>query len=75
MSDVPVRNLTNRLDAGDWSELAAALGVQTSIKRAVDWLACHDPALALTDIVAQDEYCHDILVDYPGELFLVYDTT
>lgn len=55
--------------------IAGAVAGHRTIKRAVDWLAAHDPPLTLADMVTQDEYSHDILVAYPGGLWLVYDST
>ena len=38
-------------------------------------LAGHTPPLGLAGMVTQDEFSHDILVAYPGGLWLVYDST
>jgi len=51
------------------------VGEHRSIKHAVDWLVAHKPPLAPVGMVTQDEFSHDILVAYPGGLWLVYDTT
>jgi hypothetical protein len=72
-------DLTVEIRAGiaaeDLSSLTGAMARQHSIKHAVDWLAAHDPPIAPAGMVTQDEFSHDILVDYPGGLWLVYDTT
>ena len=60
---------------GSLHAIAGALARQRSIKHAVDWLAAHDPPIAPAGMVTQDEFSHDILVAYPGGLWLVYDTT
>ena len=59
------------LAAADFCRLAETLARQGSIKHAVDWLAAHDPPIAPAGMVTQDEFSHDILVDYPGGLWLV----
>jgi hypothetical protein len=57
------------------SHITTALGRHRSIKEAVVWLAAHDPPIAPAGMVTQDEYSHDIIVPYPGGLWLVYDST
>lgn len=55
--------------------LTASLSRQTSIRRAIDWLTAHDPPLAPSGMVTQDEFSFDILVAYPNGLWLSYDST
>ncbi|MFO0950164.1 MAG: hypothetical protein U0835_03240 [Isosphaeraceae bacterium] len=45
-----------------------------SMRLAVDWLAAHAPRPP-SGMVTQDEYSHDVLVPYPGGLWLAYDST
>jgi hypothetical protein len=71
---IPIENRAN-LAPDVFSRLAVPLSKQHSIKNAIDWLAGHQPPLTLTDIIAQDEFSHDILVEYPGGLWLAYDTS
>jgi hypothetical protein len=71
---IPVENRAC-LAAADLSRIAGALARQRSIKHAVDWLAAHDPPIAPSGMVTQDEFSHDIIVLYASELWLVYDTT
>lgn len=71
---VPVENRA-RLEADAFARLAGALARQGSIKQAIDWLAAHERRLAPTGLVTQDEFSHDVLVAYPGGLWLVYDST
>jgi hypothetical protein len=63
------------LAPGAFAPLAGALSQHRSIKHAVDWLVRHEPPIVPTGVVTQDEYSHDILVAYPGGLWLVYDST
>jgi len=71
---IPVENRAG-LSADEFARIAAAVSGHRSVKHAVDWLAACDPPLAPTEMVTQDEYSHDILVAYPGGLWLVYDST
>ncbi len=71
---IPVENRA-ALAEDAFSRLAGVLCRQRSIKHALDWLTAHRPPLTLTDILAQDEFSHDILVEYLDGLWLVYDTS
>lgn len=55
--------------------LAGELAGLTTLERVLDWCRSRVPALAVADIVTQDEYTHDVLVPLDGERWLVYDTT
>ncbi len=70
----PIENRAG-LARGDFVRIAGSVASHNSIKHAVDWLRGHNPPLAPSGMVTQDEFSHDILVSYPGELWLVYDTT
>jgi hypothetical protein len=73
-SAIPVENRAG-LGSDEWARTAAAVARHSSIKQVVDWLATHEPPLAPSGMVTQDEYSHDILIAYPGGLWLVYDST
>jgi hypothetical protein len=71
---VPVENRA-RLSPEDFTRLATVLASQHSMKHTLEWLLSHQPPPAPSDIITQDEFSHDILVAYRGELYLVYDST
>src|SRR5262245_23918817 len=70
----PIENRAN-LSPEDFAPIAEAVAEHRSIKHAVDWLVGHRPPLVPDGMVTQDEFSHDILVAYPGGLWLVYDST
>jgi hypothetical protein len=74
MTAFPVENRA-RLPEAEFAPLAVVLAGQRSLKHAIDWLVGHRPPLAPADLVAQDEFSHDLLVEYPGGVWLVYDST
>ena len=41
----------------------------------VAWLAASGGERRIVDVVIQDEYTHDIVVRYSGDVYLVYDVT
>jgi hypothetical protein len=69
--------IENRADLAPeaFAKIAGTVASHSSIKHAVDWLRGHNPPLAPSGMVTQDEFSHDILVAYSGGLWLVYDTT
>ena len=76
MTPFPVENRA-ALPADRFAALAAAVAAHRSIKRALDWSLSQDPPVAPADVIAQDEFSHDVLVAYadaPG-CWLVYDCT
>ncbi len=70
----PIENRAH-LPAAEFDPLASALARQSSIKIALDWLSDHRPPRTVADMVTQDEFSHDIIVDYLRGLSLVYDVT
>lgn len=41
----------------------------------VRWAARQRPPRSIADVVTQDEYTHDVILAYQGDLHLVFDTT
>ena len=39
------------------------------------WVLARRPPEALTEVVVQDEFTHDVVVPWRDGLYLVYDTT
>ena len=70
----PIENRAS-LPAPQFERLTQALLQHRSIKHALDWLQSHRPPLTVSDMITQDEFSHDVLMDYPGGLCLVYDVT
>ncbi len=54
--------------------LEAAARLRT-LDEVVRWGAAERPALRVVDVVAQDEYTHDVVLGGTGGGFLVFDTT
>jgi hypothetical protein len=69
--------LENRahLPKDKFDPLAQVVAEHRSIKHALDWLQSLEPPLTFSDIVTQDEFSHDILIEYLQGLYLVYDVT
>jgi hypothetical protein len=64
-----------KLPARDLSALEQELPEQGTLLEVINWgLACRPPAL-VAEVLAQDEYTHDVVVRWRDGLVLVYDTT
>jgi hypothetical protein len=71
---VPVESRAE-LPAVEFAALAEVVSAHRSMKHVLDWALGRRPPLSLADMVTQDEFSHDFLVPYPGELWLAYDST
>ncbi len=70
----PIENRA-KLREAEFGRIAEAVASHRSMRHAIAWFVGQVPPLAPADMVTQDEFSHDILVAYPGGLWLVYDST
>jgi hypothetical protein len=57
-------------------DLAAAVAPFQTLERVLAWMRQHEIPLAKLDLVAQDEYSHDVLIPLePGPRWLVFGST
>ena len=63
-------NVAHRLD-----EVRQAVASHRNLSDVVRWLSATGSMDALSDVVTQDEFTHDITVLWGGDVFLVFDTT
>ncbi|MGL4419902.1 MAG: hypothetical protein ACRCZF_04490 [Gemmataceae bacterium] len=59
----------------EWDHLQGVLRRQTSLQRALAWFDSQTPRLVPADLIAQDEFCYDLLVPLPGGLWLSYESS
>lgn len=55
--------------------IRSVLTSQATLADVVRWSARAAPPRRLVDVIVQDEYTHDVVLDHGDGLFLVYDTT
>ena len=55
--------------------VADALARQVTLGDVMKWGLSLTPPRAPVEIVTQDEYTHDVVLELDSECFLVYDTT
>jgi hypothetical protein len=75
MAELVVVENRARLSAAVFDALRRVVQTQHTMERALAWFFAQVPPLAPEDIVAQDEFSYDLLVPYPGGLYLSYDTS
>lgn len=46
-----------------------------TLEQAMEWAFAREPRGELIDVVAQDEYTHDVVIRITPDMFLVFDTT
>lgn len=71
---IAVANLAG-LSESEFAELRQVLCQQSSMERALNWFFAMQPPLKPEDLIQQDEFSYDLLVPYPGGLYLSYDTS
>ena len=48
---------------------------QRTLGDVLAWLRGQQPPRSVTDILTQDEYTHDVVVEWADDRFLVFDAT
>lgn len=48
---------------------------QRTLGDVLAWARSEEPPRAVTEIITQDEYTHDVVVKYEEQVYLVFDTT
>jgi len=59
----------------EFARLDAELAALHMLGDVVRWAARQQPPRAIADVITQDEYTHDVVLVYQGDLHLVFDTT
>lgn len=72
--EAPVTDHAN-LEGEQFAALRSELCRHVSMERALAWFFARRPPLVPEDLVPQDEFSYDLLVPYPGGLYLSYDTS
>jgi hypothetical protein len=74
MRDVPV-TAHSRIPESETAWFTTALRAQRTLGDAFDWLRRQAPPRDVTEILTQDEYTHDVVVQWSAARFLVFDAT
>jgi hypothetical protein len=74
LREVPVRN-AGAVAPGELASFQDALKDQRTLGDVLAWLRGQNPPRSVTDILTQDEYTHDVVVQWSDHRYLVFDTT
>lgn len=77
MAGLELRDLA-ALPLDERAALAREVAPLQTLADVVAWCSRRNPPAAITDVVVQDEFTHDVVVALPalpGRLTLVFDTT
>jgi hypothetical protein len=74
MREVPVR-AAGDTPSGEVAHFQAQLRDQRTLGDVFTWLRHQNPARSVTEILTQDEYTHDVVVQWTDTRFLVFDAT
>lgn len=55
--------------------LAAELAGLETLERVIQWGLALPTERTFVDVIVQDEYCHDAVMEWDAGLFLAFDTT
>lgn len=55
--------------------IAAEIAGQRTLEDVVRWGLAQRPPRLVCEVVVQDEYTHDVVIEHPSGVFLVYDAT
>ena len=74
MREVPVRSAGN-IARDEIDSFQGQLQDQRTLGDVLAWLSAQQPPRTVTDILTQDEYTHDVVVQWSDQRYLVFDAT
>ena len=74
MREVPVTE-AGSIDRKLYDRLASQLRAQRTLGDVLSWGRGQSPPRSVTEIITQDEYTHDVVVELEAPYYLVFDTT
>ncbi|MDI1444478.1 hypothetical protein [Polyangium sp. 6x1] len=63
------------VESGARRVIEALVSSQRTLEDVVRWGLALTPPRLVADVVVQDEYNHDVVLEHPAGVVLVYDTT
>ena len=74
MREVPVTS-AGSFDRRLYDQLAQQLQAQRTLGDVLSWGRAQSPPRSVIEIITQDEYTHDVVVELEAPHYLVFDTT
>ena len=63
------------LHEAELATIEAIVRAQPTLEEVVRWGLAQDPPRLVVDVIVQDEFTHDVVLPYFGQVHLVYGTT
>ena len=74
MRQIPVAR-AGAVAAEEIAQFHAELKDQRTLGDVLAWLRAQSPPRSVTDILTQDEYTHDVIVQWSDQRYLAFDAT
>ena len=74
MRSIPVHDHAS-LSANTRADLERAVRALPTLADVLGWARTQSPPWTVTEIVTQDEYTHDVVLEASGRPYLAFDTT
>ena len=74
MREVPVAG-AGSIAPNEIADFQRQLKDQRTLGDVLSWLRAQDPPRSVTDILTQDEYTHDVIVQWSDRRYLSFDAT
>ena len=74
MREVPVTE-AGSIDRDVYNGVAPQLRAQRTLGDVLSWGRRQSPPRSVTEIITQDEYTHDVVLELDARYYLVFDTT
>ena len=74
MREIPVHDHAD-LPAHERAALETAVRSLRTLADVLSWARASSPPRVVIEIVTQDEYTHDVVLETPGQPYLAFDTT
>jgi hypothetical protein len=74
LREVPVAS-ASAISTNEIADFQRELQERRTLADVLAWLRAQNPPRSVTDILTQDEYTHDVLVEWSDRRYLVFDAT
>ena len=74
MRSIPLYDYAE-LTPAEWADLRTTIQDLRTLADVLSWAPTRQPPRSVADIVTQDEYTHDVVLEASGQPYLAFDTT
>ena len=63
------------VSADTLNELAESVAGLETLEQVIRWGLALPSERTILEVIVQDEYCHDVVMEWDADVYLVFDTT